>query len=477
MRDRIRSLLLAACLWPAALAAQSPPDLSGIVERLDRLERENRELTRQVKELKQQLEASNHTVAAAAPANTAPTAATTPNGQQSTSATVAVGQGPQAPPQPSIEERLDIQERRLDEQAQSKVEASQKFPIRFTGMALFNSFMNSRGSNGSEYPTVAVPAPEFAGATLRQTTIGLQFGDPHTFLGGTVRGSLYMDFFTGTAPLGQTFRLRTGSIELDWQTTSVMFGQEKPIFNPREPSSLAQVGISPLTGAGNLWLWLPQVRVEHDFSFNNTTGLRARMGVVETHEVPPYDNVPVSGALAPQRPGLEGRFEFYHKLDEDRRLEFATGFHSSITHAGGISIPSNLYSFDWFFNPWRRLEFAGAFYSGQNVANLGTGAINQGYIVYNHEGEAIHSKGGWGQLTFVLARRLDLHFFTGQQDDQNSQLGPGDIGKNLSYGANLFFRIAPNVILAPEISQLRTAYLVRGTVINNHYDLALAYLF
>ena len=51
-----------------------------------------------------------------------------------------------------------------------------------------------------------------------------------------------------------------------------MVGLEKPIFNPREPSSLAQVGISPLTGTGNLWLWLPQVRVEQDFAF--TRGYR-----------------------------------------------------------------------------------------------------------------------------------------------------------------------------------------------------------
>jgi len=80
-------------------------------------------------------------------------------------------------------------------------------------------------------------------------------------------------------------------------------------------------------------------------------------------------------------------------------------------------------------------------------------------------------------LTLGIARRVDAHFFTGQQDDDNAQLGAGDIGKNLVFGANLFFRIAPNVILAPEVSQLRTAYLARGTVINNHYDLALAYLF
>ncbi len=47
----------------------------------------------------------------------------------------------------------------------------------------------------------------------------------------------------------------------------------------------------------------------------------------------------------------------------------------------------------------------------------------------------------------------------------------------LQYGANLFYRIAPNVIFGPEISQLRTLYLANGTRLTNHYDLALGYLF
>jgi len=452
MANCIKRFGLALCLWPLVLAGQTSPELAGILERLDRLERDNRDLARQVATLESEL-----TVVRGEPAHGAAPV-------------------PAAPAQATADQ-LEIQQRRIDEQAQSKVEASQKFPIQLTGMALFNTFLDSRGNDGSDYPTVAAPAVGRAGATLRQTTVGLEFHDPKTFWDGTLHGSVYMDFYTGTAPIGQTFRLRTGSIQIDWKSTSLLAGQEKPIFNPREPTSLAQVGISPLTGAGNLWLWIPQVRVEQDFSFGAATGLRARMGVVETHEVPPYENTPVAGVLAPARPGLEGRFEFFHNLDDNRKLEIAPGFHSSVTHAGGVSIPSNLFSLDWFFNPWRRLEFSGAFYSGQNVANLGTGAINQGYILYRHSGEAIQSKGGWGQLTLRAARRVDFHFFTGQQDDENAQLGAGDIGKNLVFGANLFFRIAPNVILAPEISQLRTVYLARGTVINNHYDLALAYLF
>jgi hypothetical protein len=449
----LRKLAVALVLLAAPLCAQSQPspELKSILDRLDRLEQENRSLTEQVTELRSEL--------AAARGEATPTAVP-------------------ATPAPSTAERLDIQQHQIEEQAQTKVEASQKFPIRLTGMALFNTFMDSRQNGGSAYPTVASPpGTALAGATLRQTVVGLEFSGPRTFLGGTVRGSVYMDFASGAAPLAQTMRLRTGSIEVDWKSRSILVGVEKPIFNPREPDSLAQVAISPLTGAGNLWLWIPQVRLEQDLKFGSHAGLRARMGVVETREVGPYDTTALPAGVAAVRPGLEGRYELYYNLDSDRRFEIAPGFHASTTHATGFSIPSNLFSMDWLLKPWRVAELTGAFFDGQNVANLGTGAVNQGYVVYRRTAWPIDSMGLWGQLTIHALPRLDLHLFTGRQNYGVRYLSTGDVSRNVMFGANVFYRIAPNVLLGPEFSQLRSVYIGQGTRINNHYDLALAYLF
>jgi hypothetical protein len=56
--------------------------------------------------------------------------------------------------------------------------------------------------------------------------------------------------------------------------------------------------------------------------------------------------------------------------------------------------------------------------------------------------------------------------------------GPNSgIGRNLAYGANFFYKLSPNVIASFETMQTRTSYLLFGQRLNNHYDLAFAYLF
>src|SRR5204863_6460689 len=88
------------------------------------------------------------------------------------------------------------------------------------------------------------------------TVIGLDYRGPQTLWGGAVRGSLFMDFFGGTTlPNNQLIRLRTAEIAVDWVSRTIMVGQDKPIFSPRNPDSLAQVGVAPLAGSGNLSFW------------------------------------------------------------------------------------------------------------------------------------------------------------------------------------------------------------------------------
>jgi hypothetical protein len=348
-------------------------------------------------------------------------------------------------------------------------------------MALFNGFLNSKGSAGQEYPTFAWPGHQASGGgSFYQTTLGLEYSGPQAFLGGKVHGNVYMDFAGGSGtPLDLGFRLRTGEIEIDWADRSIMAGLESPIFAPRQPTSLAQVEVAPLTAAGNLWYWMPQVRFEQKIRFTDETGIRAQFGAVQTSEMPSYQqSAQYTPAPEPARPGIEGRFEFYHRFpggQDGRRIEIAPGFHTSITHVAGTSVSSNLFSLDWFANPLPKLEFTGAFFSGQNVAPVG--GIEGFTILPGGAAIPVHSKGGWGQLTLLATSRLSFHIFSGLENGRTADLGAYAIGRNWLYGANLFYRLAPNVLLGAEVSQARTAYIDSKLRLNNHYDLALAYLF
>jgi hypothetical protein len=454
--------LAAVTLAAAQTQSESPSALDQILARLDRLERQNRELVEQVRALRNEL-ALSHDQSPAPSNDTAAAGPSSPDGVQTA----------------GVNERLDVQERRLEEQAQTKVESSQHMPVRITGMALFNAFLNSRPNDSLVVPVLA-PGSGGAltgGATLRQTILGLDFRGPEVLGGGKIHGFINMDFFGGSGePYNSLFRIRTAGLEINWENTSVMFGQDKPLIAPREPNSLAQVGVSPLTGAGNLWIWQPQMRVEQRFHLDDRTSFRAQVGVFATREDYGYVPPAYTSSLQNQRPALQGRFSLTHNLDDERRIEVGSGFDASTTHVGGASVPSRVFAFDWFANPWRKLEFSGTFFRGHNLTNLG--GIGQGFtIVKDYNVIPVHAEGGWAQLSFLIAPRLTFNLFGGQQDNRNRDLLYYGVDKNQAYAANLMYRLAPNVILSLETGQVRTTYLGVGNRLTNHHDLGFAYLF
>lgn len=445
--------ILVVLAMSVAAFGQSAPQVQAILDRLDQLEKDNQALLEEVRSLRQEVS----------------------------------GLHPAPAQSQTAEEMQAVEQNRIDELAQTKVEASQKFPIRITGMALFNASLNGRFNGNMENPLIASQTPgEMTGdGTLRQTTLGLLFNGPQTFWNGKVSGSVYMDFFGGTtSSLDHLVRLRTAAINIDWKNTSVMFGQDKPIISPRDPDSLAQVGYSPLTWAGNLWLWQPQARVEQRFSLGEGSGLRAQAGVFVTSSL----NYPSSAANPPvyagaptqqeySRPGAEARLELWHRWSDTGRLEIAGGYHFNQNRVIETLVPSEVYSLDWFLRPIPKLEFSGMFFHGQNVGTLG--GLPQGFIVerYGDEVMGVHSNGGWAQIRVPITSRLAWDIYGGQQNDRNSDLAYGYIAKNQGYFSNLMYRIAPNVIVSLEGGQVRTTYLGLGNRLNDHYDLAVAYLF
>ncbi|HEV2691033.1 MAG TPA: hypothetical protein VGV35_20900 [Bryobacteraceae bacterium] len=469
--------MLALC-GAGTVGAQNTPEMREVLKRLDRLEQDNRSLSEEVHALRKELAGVRApTRASAAEVASDGQGVAGPAAQQSAERQSAEQQSAE---QQSADERLDVQQSRLDEMAQTKVESSQKFPLRITGMALFNASVNGRHNNDADNPTTASLVPEdlTGGGTLRQSTIGLLFDGPKTFGGAKVSGSFYMDFFGGsTASLNHLVRLRTAGIHLDWANTSMMAGQDKPLISPRDPESLAQVGVSPLTSAGNPWLWQPQVRLEQRFGLGSYGGVVAQLAVYQTSFLNATTDVDTYVPAAEHsRPGAEGRLQLWRRWGETGRLEIAGGIHANRNRVGQVAASTNVYSMDWFFRPWAKLEFSGMFFHGRNVAVLG--ALRPGFTVFpGGRIVPVRSNGGWGQMRIPITSRVAFNFYGGQQSNYEADILAGNISSNAAYFANVMYRFAPNVILSFEGGQVRTNYFRIGTRLNDHYDLAIAYLF
>jgi hypothetical protein len=430
--------------------SQTSTDMQKVLDQLQQLEEQNRQIVEEIHALRSELLEKNAS-----------------NAQTET-----------PPRAPNLNERMDVQENRTAELAQSKVEASQKFPVSLTGMLLFNAFSNGKYSGAGQDPTAAAfnRGPASSSASLRQTVLGLKFNGPNLPGGGKVSGSLYMDFFAGSAsPFNNLLHIRIATIDLNWKNTTLSLGQDKPLISPREPASLAQVGFSPLTGAGNLWDWQPQARIEHRFAVGESTGVTAQAAVYQTSESYPSTLPAVySGTLERARPGYEGRVEFFTGAGT-RRIEIAPGFHASTTHVAGDSVASHIVSLDWLVRPFSKLEFTGEFFHGTDVSPLGA---RQGFNITGTDAVIpVHSQGQWGQISLFPVSRLSVHFYAGEQADRAGDLAPGSVQRNFVYAGNFMYKLAPNVIAAFEASQARTQYLGSNVRLNNHYDLALAYLF
>jgi len=441
--------LLVIVVLPFLLSSQEleRDQTARILARLDTLEQQNRDLMAEIRALRQQIA----------------------GGTQSPE--------PQAEPQAPASERIAVAEQQIKDLAQSKVESEHRDPIQLTGMALFNAYANGRASADREYPTTAAltRGPRADGATLRQTILGVKFQAPEKIAGFDVSGSAYVDFFGGTGTsLNQLVRLRIASINFNWKDTTFTVAQDKPIIAPREPESLAQVGVSPLTGAGNLWLWQPQARIEQRFHFGETAGLRAEAGVYETSE---RNNAPseYQPATSLGRPSLEGRFVFWAD-GNGSQFEIAPGFHISDSRVGGYVIPSRIATLDWRLPLTRRLELTGTYFRGENtgvVGGLGSG------IAERADGSlhVIRTQGGWAQLKIAATSRLTLDLYGGEEDHVNRDLVSGLIERNQAYAANAIYRVTANLLTSFEWSYLQTAYMGSGNRFNQHYDLAFAYLF
>ncbi len=354
--------------------------------------------------------------------------------------------------------------------------------LEFTGRALVNLVKNDARSNNVDVPVFARPdsgtGPQGGVAmTIRQTTLGLAFAVSEV-VGGTFRGDIDADFYGGQQPSsgGRTFplvRLRTARGAIDWTNGSLMIGQEQPLITGIDPISLATVGVPGFVGAGNLWLWLPQVRGGVHTSGKLRFGAEAAVLAPTSSDPNGLFDTQFDAAERTGMPYLEGQVRLDWGQDESRGA-VTVGVHSGkVADAADVERTSSAMAATVLVPIGAKLELRGEFFDGQALKGLGGGGIGQGIGL---GGVAVRTTGGWGQVNLRATPRLLIGGGYGFDDPEDADLAGGSRVKNTTSEVHLHWRPAGPLVFGAEWRRIETVFTA-GSKTLQHLNLAFGFEF
>lgn len=310
------------------------------------------------------------------------------------------------------EEAIAVLQRNLAEQAEAAVQTRSRIKMDWHGRVSVNGFGNSRRVNNVDNPQFARPdtVPGLPvrgiGMSIRQTRLGFEISAADV-LGGQFLGDLDVDFYGGQQPSsgGRTFpllRLRTARAIARWEHGEIMIGQESPLISDVDPITPAAIGSPAFAGAGNLWLWLPQLRAGA-----HTSG-RFRFGA-QAAVLAPTSGDPVAAfdtdydlAERSQRPYLQARL-VAASGEGDMTREVGCGVHVGWLVPVTERVDANAIACDLVLPLSEWIEVRGEFFRGQALRGLGGGGIGQSFTPTN---EALKTTGGWTQINVRHGSRL-----------------------------------------------------------------------
>jgi hypothetical protein len=326
---------------------------------------------------------------------------------------------------------------------------------------LMSGFRNSGRFNNADVPTVALVGTTGSafGGTVRQTRVGLTAAH-ESVLGGRLFAELDADFFGGQQPSGggrthPLLRIRRAYAEIRWPTATLLVGQESPALFGVSPRSIAASGFPQLASAGNLWLWLPQIRLTKWFSEDPA---RFRVGLEGALVAPnggePVDPFLTQPDLAEQsgRPNLEGRI-LARWRQGGRDGEIGVGGHLGWVGPEATRVTSRAVGASVVAPMGSVFEVRGEVFSGQALAGLGGGGIGQNLL----GGEPVETKGGWVQAVLLPTKEVEVGLSAGVDDPDDGALPTTARFRNRAVAANLTWRRAP-VVAGFEFRRITTDY-------------------
>jgi hypothetical protein len=466
----------------AAAQAADQPAVAGQIQKLaDSIARTQSLLDqsrRQLDEMRRELAALEGQMAQGAPA-AAPQPESAPPASASSGASPS-GVSPSADSSSaSTEERESLNESQIATLDQEKVESESKYPVRITGLVLFNGFVNTSAVDAAATPAVALPGAGSTGASMRQTILGFDARGPHLFGArsfGDLRvdfdgvpqsGSGYSSFYSANSTL---LRLRTAHAGLLWNNAEAYFALDRPIVSPDAPSSLTAVAEPPLAWSGNLWTWNPQFGARRDFGLTRSSDLRLEAAVTDVGDAPLTVAASAAAGAAPalsssaeqsRWPGVEARIALLGAESEEQGNHLGFGGYFAPHHTSfGTSYDAWAGTLDAHLLLPAHLQMSSSFYRGLALGGLGAGAYKDFVYRQDEETGAVYLRplddvGGWSQLKEKINERVELNAAFGIDN-----AFAGEVAHYAVAGGNFYQNLARNRTYTGNVIYSPSAFLL-----------------
>jgi hypothetical protein len=404
----------------------------------------------------------------------------------------------------SLEEEYQLLSGKVDEQYQTKVESASKYRLRLSGIVLMNLVSNQGKVDSIDLPTLAYArlagdSGGSFGATLRQSEIGFEAFGP-TVAGARTRADLQLDLAGGfpSIPNGVTsgiLRLRTGTMRMDWTNTSVVVGQDGIFFSPNSPTSFASLAVPALSYAGNLWSWVPQIRVEHRVPLGEGSSLMLQGGILDplSGEVPAGSYRQAGPGESSRQPAYATRVAWTRNVFGQPLRVGVGGFYSRQDYGFRRTVDAWAGMTDVELPLSRQVSLSGKLYRGKGLGGL-YGAFGQSALFSGNpalastEVHGLNSVGGWAQLKYQPASKWEFNAAFGMDNPYATDLeyfpysqiyggGNTTLARNKGSFVNMIYRPRSDLLFSAEYRHLTTYTINNGGNDAGHLNLMMGVLF
>jgi len=385
----------------------------------------------------------------------------------------------------SLSDAMQHLQQQLAEQAQSKVGSRLRNKVEISGLILINGFYNGAKMNAADVPgwvsrnqdTTGLPNAALGGL-MRQTRLGVTVSGVRA-AGADLGADLQLDFFSGFPVTGDDRfftppRIRTANVRLDWPHFGLLLGQEAPLVSQQNPVSFAQIGWPGFWGAGNLWEWIPQARATYEMGTAVRVGLQAAaLDPIQTKDEPFATPIGADAGEKSGRPSVEGRV-YVDWGDDESESVIGVGVHRGwLATTGAATLTSQAVTADFRIVLWGTVALAGEAFSGQALAGLGDGGIDQNF---GPLGQPIRTRGGWAQVNVRLVSGWEFGGGYGMDDPDDTDLlqtgatlPAGARLKNVVFQGHLHWRPGGGLLVGAEVWRFQTTY-PQGPISASHIN-------